>query len=211
MIVLVDYRTANLGSVVNMFRHIGTPCRVAGVPSELAGATGILLPGIGKFDTCSANLRTLGFADGVQAAVAAGVPLLGICVGAQLLTRGSEEGSEPGLGLIPAQTRLIVNERATPGLRVPHMGWNTAHLSGPHPLFEGYEADPRFYFLHSYAIHCDDPADRLASTVHGVAFASAIGRGRVFGVQFHPEKSHRFGMRLLANFSRICAGVDGAA
>ncbi|MEO7157618.1 MAG: imidazole glycerol phosphate synthase subunit HisH [Vicinamibacterales bacterium] len=201
MIVIVDYRTANLGSIINMFKRIGAPARVAEQPSQLEGATRILLPGIGHFDTCARNLRSLGFADALQPLVMEQrTPLLGICVGAQLLTHGSEEGNEPGLGWIDART-LRFPDLPRDDYRVPHMGWNIAEPQRAHYLFGGFDTPPRFYFVHSYYMTCSDPANELARTVHGVPFASAILKDHVAGVQFHPEKSHRFGMQLLRNFA----------
>jgi imidazole glycerol-phosphate synthase subunit HisH len=202
MIVIVDYRTANLGSIVNMFKRIGTPVRVAEQPAQLDGASRILLPGIGHFDTCARNLRTLGFAEILRGLVfEQRVPLLGICVGAQLLTRGSEEGNEPGLGWIDAHTRRFPHLDA-PDYKVPHMGWNLATPQQPHALFDGFAAPPRFYFVHSYYMACERRENVLAATHHGVEFASAIGMANIAGVQFHPEKSHRFGMQLLRNFAQ---------
>lgn len=207
MIVIVDYRTANLGSIVNMFKRIGTPVRVAEQPEQLHGASRLLLPGIGHFDTCARNLRSLGFADALQSLVfEQRVPLLGICVGAQLLTCGSEEGSEPGLGWIDAQT-LRFPQLDIPDYKVPHMGWNLAAPQQPHALFGGFEAPPRFYFVHSYYISCERQQDVLAATRHGVEFASAIAAANIAGVQFHPEKSHRFGMQLLRNFTLVGGAV----
>jgi glutamine amidotransferase len=201
MIVIVDYKTANLGSIVNMFKRIGVAARVAERPQDLDGATRIVLPGIGHFDTCARNLRGAGFASALEEPVLVRkVPLLGICVGAQLLTHGSEEGSEPGLGWIDARTvrfpRLDLE-----GYKVPHMGWNLATPRRPHPLFAGFDSVPRFYFVHSYCMQCAQPAASLARTTHGIEFDSAIVSGNIAGVQFHPEKSHRFGMQLLLNFA----------
>ena len=202
MIVIVDYKTANLGSIVNMLKRIGAPARVAEAPDQLAGATRIVLPGIGHFDTCAKNLRRAGFADALQRPVLEDrVPLLGICVGAQLLTRGSEEGEEPGLGWIDAQT-LRFPDLPRHDYKVPHMGWNVARPQREHFLFAGFETPPRFYFVHSYHMQCANPASVLAKTEHGVEFASAIVRDNVTGVQFHPEKSHKFGMQLLRNFAQ---------
>jgi glutamine amidotransferase len=204
MIVIIDYKTANLGSIVNMLKRVGVAARVAERPSELAGASHLVLPGIGHFDTCARNLHEIGFADALHEAVRErGLPLLGICVGAQLLTRGSDEGTLPGLGWIAAETRRIPDRPSDPHFKVPHMGWNLARPTQRHPLFEGFEQEPRFYFVHSYAMHCDAPTSVLATTTHGVEFASAIVSGNVAGVQFHPEKSHRFGMQLLRNFAAI--------
>lgn len=202
MIVIVDYKTANLGSIVNIFKRIGVAARVAEKPSELAGATHLVLPGIGHFDTCARNLRLAGFAQALQQPVLEDrIPLLGICVGAQLLTRGSEEGQEAGLGWIEADTRRFP-ELERDDYKVPHMGWNLATPTQAHPLFQGFEKAPRFYFVHSFCMHCDRPDSQLASTEHGVSFASAIVKDNVVGVQFHPEKSHRFGMQLLRNFAQ---------
>lgn len=205
MIVIVDYKTANLGSIVNMFKRIGTLARVAEAPAQLQGASRILLPGIGHFDTCARNLRRAGFADVIEQLVLGDrVPLLGICVGAQLLTRGSEEGDEPGLGLIDAHTRRFP-ALDQPGYKVPHMGWNIARPERPHALFAGFDRPPRFYFVHSFCMQCTDVDSVLATTTHGVPFASGIVRDNVVGLQFHPEKSHRFGMQLLRNFAQVPA------
>lgn len=213
MIVIVDYKTANLGSLVNIFKRIGVAARVARTPQELQGARRIVLPGIGHFDTCAGNLRREGFSSALNDLVFrdGGLPLLGICVGAQLLTRGSEEGTEPGLAWINASTRRF------PALelddyKVPHMGWNVVQPVRPHPLFDAdAPSPPRFYFVHSYCMQCDETGDALARTVHGIEFDSAIARANVIGVQFHPEKSHRFGMELLRRFAAWEPGTPVAA
>lgn len=201
MIVIVDYGAGNLGSIRNMFKRIGVAARVAEKPSELDGAAAILLPGIGHFDSCARNLRNLGFASALQEPVLnRRVPLLGICVGAQLLTKGSEEGDEPGLGWIDAVT-LRFPEIERPDYKVPHMGWNIAEPALPHGLFAGFASLPRFYFVHSYHMQTAQPESVLCRTNHGVEFASGIFRDNLAGVQFHPEKSHRFGMQFLSNFA----------
>jgi glutamine amidotransferase len=203
LIVIIDYKTANLGSLVNIFKRIGVGARVAQSPDQLQGASGIVLPGIGHFDTCARNLRRAGFASALEDVVLNGprLPLLGICVGAQLLTRGSEEGVEPGLAWIDAVTRRFP-PLDTEGYRVPHMGWNLVKPCMPHPLFsQPDDRPPRFYFVHSYYMSCEHEQNRLATTSHGVDFDSAIVRDNVAGVQFHPEKSHKFGMQLLRDFA----------
>ena len=201
MIVIIDYKTANLGSIINLFKRIGVAARVAETPKDIHGATHILLPGISHFDTCARNLRQLGFAQALETMVQEKqVPLLGICVGAQLLTRGSEEGTESGLGWIDAVTRRFpISDR--PNYKVPHMGWNFAVPPRQHPLFAGFETPPRFYFVHSYFMQCDRSESVMSLTTHGLEFASGIVKGNIAGVQFHPEKSHRFGMQLLKNFA----------
>lgn len=201
MIAIVDYKTANLGSIVNMFKHLGIAAYVAEKPDDLEDATHILLPGIGHFDTCARNLRELGFTNALVDIVhGKDIPLLGICVGAQLLTRGSEEGIEPGLGWIEAETRRFPNIDR-PHYKIPHMGWNIAKPTCSHPLFNGFDTPPRFYFVHSFNMQCDNSESILSVTTHGVEFASAIMKDNIIGVQFHPEKSHRFGMQLLRNFA----------
>ena len=211
MIVIVDYKTANLGSLVNICKRLGLAARVAEKPAELLGAERIVLPGIGHFDTCARNLRLAGFGSALEDIVMAGprLPLLGICVGAQLLTQGSEEGGEPGLAWVDASTHrfppLDIDD-----YKVPHMGWNVARPSQPHALFEGYgDTTPRFYFVHSYHMKCTRAENSLARTTHGVEFDSAIVRANVAGVQFHPEKSHKFGMRLLSNFAAWAPSARG--
>ena len=200
MIGIVDYGVGNLGSILNMHRKLGLVAQAVGDPAALAAADRLILPGIGAFDACVTRLRGSGLEPALREAVDRGVPLLGICVGMQMLTDGSEEGSLPGLGLIPART-----VRFQPGatdLKVPHMGWNEVRWTSADPLVEGLEHGARFYFVHSYYVACDDPAHQLGTAHYGHDFAAAIRRDRVYGVQFHPEKSHRFGLRLLANFAR---------
>ncbi len=204
MIVVVDYKTANLGSLSNIFKRLGLPARIAESPEQLKGATRIVLPGIGHFDACARNLRQAGFASALEDVVLSGprLPLLGICVGAQLLTRGSEEGVEPGLAWIDATVRKFPR-LDDPGYKVPHMGWNLVRPCMEHPLLSRFERTPRFYFVHSYFMTCGDEQNRLARTTHGIDFDSGIVRDNVAGVQFHPEKSHKFGMQLLRNFAEV--------
>jgi glutamine amidotransferase len=203
MIVIVDYGSGNLGSIINMLKRVGASVRVAAKPSELDDATAILLPGIGNFDSCSKNLRRQGFTSALEEPVLGRrVPLLGICVGAQLLTKGSEEGNEPGLGWVDAVTRRfpVFDDHSC---KVPHMGWNVAEPAVDHKLFAGLDSRPRFYFVHSYYMQVTKSDSVLCSTKHGVEFSSGIYRDNIAGIQFHPEKSHRFGMQLLKNFSSM--------
>lgn len=200
MITIVDYKTANLGSIVNMLKHLGHASRIAETPEQLQGASHVLLPGIGRFDVCARNLRNAGFVDMLsQLAFERDVPILGICVGAQLLTRGSEEGDEPGLGWIEADT-VRFPELDDKNYKIPHMGWNIVSPRLDDDLFTGFDVPPRFYFVHSYCMQCDMQQSVAGQTHHGIDFASAIRRDNIVGVQFHPEKSHRFGMQLLNNF-----------
>lgn len=198
---IIDYGIGNLGSILNMYRKLGVAAERVSSPEAVLGAKRLILPGIGAFDACARSLEESGLRPGLLAAVAAGTPLLGICVGMQLLTNGSEEGTLPGLGLVDAETRRFP---ASPGIKVPHMGWSSVHWQDPgHPLASGLVGDVRFYFVHSYYVRCSDPVDSLASATHGLSFSAAIRSGNAMGVQFHPEKSHKFGLQLLRNFSKI--------
>lgn len=209
MIAIVDYKTCNLGSLINMLKRAGFAARGVDTPAELEGASHIILPGIGHFDTCVRNLREYGFEDRLhRMAIEEKVPLLGVCVGAQLLTRGSEEGDEPGLGWIDADTRRLRPPEGS-RMKVPHMGWSEARATSPHPLFERFEETPRFYFVHSFYMVADRAENVLAQTTYGDTFASGITCDNLAGVQFHPEKSHRFGMTMLSSFASI--GADRAA
>jgi glutamine amidotransferase len=205
VIAVIDYKTANIGSMMNMLAKVGVAARVAIKPQDLRGASRLILPGIGHFDTCARNLRELGFAEPIaQMVLEQRIPILGICVGAQLLTRGSEEGMESGLGFLNAEVKRF---ESSPQYKIPHMGWNHVQPTHAHSLFldEGGKtaSDWRFYFVHSYYMNCDDSSVVLATSHHGRDFACAIGREHIAGLQFHPEKSHRFGLALLRNFAKF--------
>jgi glutamine amidotransferase len=203
MIVIINYGSGNIGSIQNMLKRVGATVRVADKPEELDGATSILLPGIGHFDSCSKNLRLRGFTSALEEPVLRRrVPLLGICVGAQLLTKGSEEGDEPGLGWIDAITRRFPKLDDL-DYKVPHMGWNIAVPVVDHELFVGLDSNSRFYFAHSFYMQASNSDSVLCSSMHGIDFDSGIFKDNIAGVQFHPEKSHRFGLQLLKNFCAI--------
>lgn len=200
MITVVDYGGGNIGSVLNMIRKVGGQAMASGRVEDLQSAEKILLPGVGSFDNAMSRLQALELIDSLKSRARAGIPLLGICLGMQLLCDGSEEGQLPGLGLVPGRVRRFRFEGDSAALKIPHMGWNSATPALPHALLRGLESGARFYFVHSYYFDCADPADALLQSVYGHAFASGVQRGNVVGVQFHPEKSHRFGMQLLRNF-----------
>lgn len=201
MITIVDYGMGNLGSVLNMFKRIGAAAQVASDPSVIDRATKILLPGVGAFDSAMQRIADSGLRDVLdRKALQERVPTLGICLGMQLLTRSSTEGRLPGLGWIAASAQRFPTQ---PGLKVPHMGWNVVTPVHASPLTDGLPAESRFYFVHSYYVTVDDPRDALMTTHYGVTFDAVIGHGNIFGAQFHPEKSHRFGMQLLANFAKL--------
>ncbi len=200
MITIVDYGMGNLASIANMLKRIGCPSVTTADPAAIAAATRLILPGVGAFDTGMRNLRERGVVEVLEKRVRGdGVPLLGICLGMQLLAWSSEEGELPGLGWLEA---TAVRFRG-PGIKVPHMGWNTVRPRTPGGLFEGLADPPRFYFVHAYHLRLDRPEDLLGETDHGGPFPSAVRSGNLLGVQFHPEKSHRFGMGLLRNFAGI--------
>ncbi len=201
MIAIIDYDIGNLGAIANMFGRLGVESAITRDPDLVAKAERIILPGNGAFDACMNGLNGTGLVPLLDERVrGAGVPLLGICVGAQMLGRGSEEGQMPGLGWLDFDVRRFP---ALEGLKIPHMGWNEVRIEQQqHPLTRGMTADSRYYFVHSYYIETDRPDDRLLTAHYGVDFAAAVASKNISGVQFHPEKSHRFGKALLGNFAK---------
>jgi imidazole glycerol-phosphate synthase subunit HisH len=202
MIAIVDYGVGNLGSIANMLRKIGVEASITGDASAIERADKLILPGVGAFDAGIRNLRERGLVDVLDdQVVRRGKRVLGICLGMQLMTQGSAEGTERGLGWVEGSAHRF--EFAQPEmLKVPHMGWSSVELARPSPLLEGLPDPARFYFVHSYYVRCAQPKDVLFRARHGVSFDAGFERGNVMGVQFHPEKSHRFGMSLLAGFAR---------
>lgn len=200
LVHLVDLGVGNAGSVENMLLRAGGRVQRVSQPAELADAKKVLLPGVGSFDTMVKKLDEAGFRQPLHEYVDRGGHILGICLGMQLLANSSEEGRLPGLGLISGQVRRFSFDGEATKFKVPHMGWNSVTPAHVHPLTAGLEKDARFYFVHSYYFDCDCHEDRLLSTTYGRQFTSGVQKGRVMGVQFHPEKSHRYGMRLLSNF-----------
>jgi len=199
-IVIVDYTMGNLRSVEKGFFAAGVgDVVVSGDPAVVASARGIVVPGVGAFRDAAAHLVDSGLRDVLVDRAEAGVPLLGICLGMQLLaTTGLEDGEWDGLGLVPG-----VCERLPGGVKVPHIGWNTVEMPRPSALFDGIDDGTAFYFVHSYHLVPEDPSAVIGRTVHGVPFAAAVQARSVFGVQFHPEKSSEAGLRLLRNFATI--------
>ncbi len=199
MIVIVDYDIGNIAAVQNMFRRVGVACHVSSRVDDIEQAERIVLPGNGAFDACMLNLKGSGLIPVLESRVLQhGVPLLGICVGAQMLGHGSAEGVEPGLGWLNMRVERFP---VLSNLRVPHMGWNDVKPQKPHVLTDGMTDDTRFYFVHSYYMLPIEKDDVLLTTQYGIEFASAVARGNIMGVQFHPEKSHRFGKQLFKAFA----------
>jgi len=195
---VIDYGMGNLKSVANALDMIGCDHAVISDPGACAAYDKLILPGVGAFSEAVANLRSSGLGAALQDYVAHGRPVLGICLGMQLLcTESHEDGLWPGLGWIDAR---VVRFPDLPGIKVPHMGWNALEPARPDPLLEGINAGADVYFVHSYYVDCANPADVLAYAEHGVRFAAVVRRGQVCGAQFHPEKSQQSGIRLLRNF-----------
>jgi glutamine amidotransferase len=184
-----------------MLKRIGVQAEIVDDPASLSMSTKILLPGVGAFDNAMNRINESGFREVLdKKALVEKVPILGICLGMQLLTRGSEEGVLPGLGWIAADTIRFPDAQ---GLKVPHMGWNVVKQATSSPLAADLPPEPRFYFVHSYRVHVDNEENSILKCHYGIEFDAAIQHGNIFGAQFHPEKSHKFGMQFLKNFSRI--------
>jgi glutamine amidotransferase len=202
-VTIVDYGMGNLGSIANMFKKLGAAAVVARGAEEVAAAQRLVLPGVGSFDTGMRHLGDAGLREVLdQKATHERVPTLGICLGMQLLTHRSDEGELAGLGWIDGEVRRLTVNGAVPALRLPHMGWNTVDMVRTDGLYAGMTGEVRFYFVHSYGVSCRSQDDVLSTTTYGETFVSALRHGNIFGTQFHPEKSHRFGMQLLKNFLR---------
>jgi glutamine amidotransferase len=203
MITVVDIGSGNIASVLNMFKRTGVAAEVQNAPERVAKARSLVIPGVGHFGACMDRVEQTGLRAALdEAALGRRVPVLGICVGMQLMMAHGQEGDRAGLGWIEGEVVRLPTD-AVPDGRVPHMGWNTVEVVRDDPLFVGLEATPRFYFVHSYHARCADESDVLGRTDYGIALTAAIQRGHLRGVQFHPEKSHRFGMQVLRNFAAL--------
>ncbi|MBV8711081.1 MAG: imidazole glycerol phosphate synthase subunit HisH [Solirubrobacterales bacterium] len=207
-LAVIDYGMGNRRSVQKALEHVGAETEITRDRDELRAADGLVLPGVGAFPQGMRNLRELGLAELIQERVAQGVPLLGICLGMQLLFDSSEEmGGAAGLRLISGEVRGLDGR----GLRIPHIGWNEVRFQRASPLtVEVPGADCPFYHVHSFAARPDDPDTVIGTTEYGERFATIVSRDAVFGVQFHPEKSSRRGLRMLHGFVAICASLVGA-
>ncbi len=204
MISIIDYGLGNIQAFVNMFKRVNIPVAVAGNSAELSKASRLILPGVGAFDHAMTLLHMSGMRQDLDEMVLSKkVPVLGICVGMQMLARSSDEGSLPGLGWISGRVRAFKSEPRSANLPLPHMGWNDVKVLGNCGLFKGLEADARFYFLHSYFFECDHQENVSAVADYGINFACAVHAANIHGVQFHPEKSHHYGSQLLSNFAEI--------
>lgn len=201
MITIINYGIGNLGSVFNMFKKIGAEAKITEDLKEIEKAEKILLPGVGAFDTAMQKIHDMGLFSLLNYKVLEEqTPTLGICLGMQLLTDESDEGSLPGFGWIPAKTIAFKKEN---NLKVPHMGWNLVEVNQNNPLVKDLPEESRFYFVHSFYVQCKDDQNSLLKTTYDVKFDSAIWKDNIYGAQFHPEKSHKFGMKIFDNFNKL--------
>jgi imidazole glycerol-phosphate synthase subunit HisH len=204
MITIVDYGSGNVLAFVNVFKRLNIDAATASTAAELSSATKVILPGVGHFDRAMERLDASGMRGALdELALEKRVPVLGICVGMQILAKSSEEGRRAGLGWIDGRVRRFFSWQSTAELPLPHMGWNAVRPTATGGLFDRLESDAWFYFLHSFYFECANLANSLAVASYGSTFTAAVRSGNVFGVQFHPEKSHRFGTRLLENFAKL--------
>ena len=204
MITIVDYGLGNILAFANAYKRLNIGIHIAKTAEDLKLASKIILPGVGAFDHAMERLNASGMREPLDDLVLSkGLPVIAICVGMQILAESSEEGREPGLGWIKGKVRGF---RDTPGaqdLPLPHMGWNDVHPLPGQEIFSGLETDSRFYFLHSFYFECQESSDIAAHSEYGIRFTSAIAHGSIHGIQFHPEKSHHYGTRLLKNFADL--------
>ena len=201
IVTVIDYGMGNVGSILNMIRKAGGECARASRPEDIAAASKLVLPGVGTFDNGMRALEVQGLVSPILESVRQGTPFLGICLGMQLMVHGSEEGSLQGLGMVDGYCRRF---RGLPlSLKVPHMGWNTLQICRPCPVIARTAEEQRFYFLHSYYVDCNNPSDVVATANYGIAFIAAFQRQNMIGVQFHPEKSHRFGIAMFRRFLEL--------
>jgi glutamine amidotransferase len=201
MVVILDYGAGNLASVVRGLRRAGVEAVISSRRQDLASARGIILPGVGFFDAAMERLRSGGLIDLLEERVrGAGVPVLGICLGMQMLTEHSEEGDAAGLGWIAGRTRRFAFPEGAEAPKVPHLGWTEVQPRGGESLFDALPPSPCFYFAHSYYVECRDAGAVAAEAAYGVRFPAVLRKGNLYGTQFHPEKSHDNGARFLRNF-----------
>jgi glutamine amidotransferase len=204
VITIVDYGLGNVRAFLNMYKRLNIEARAVQTAEELADASRLILPGVGHFDQAMERLDASGMRQQLDTLVRdRKVPVLGVCVGMQMLAMSSEEGRRAGLGWIPGRVKALSSVSEAAKLNLPHMGWNDVRPASSSRLFDQLDHDARFYFLHSYYFDCDRASDVAATSSYGLDFSCAVSSENVHGVQFHPEKSHEFGTRLLKNFATI--------
>jgi len=204
MITIVDYGLGNIKAFGNVYKHLNVPYTIAKNVEELAGATKIILPGVGAFDHAMNQLEQSGMREKLDELVLKKkLPIIGICVGMQMLAKSSDEGKLPGLGWIDALVKKFDEKSIKYATHLPHMGWNDVEPIKENKILKSLEKDAKFYFLHSYYFQCNDHEDSIAVSDYGIKFSCAINKENIYGVQFHPEKSHKYGIQILKNFSNI--------
>jgi glutamine amidotransferase len=204
LITIIDYGSGNISAIGNIYERLNIDYKIAKSPSEIIGAEKLFLPGVGAFDETMILLENSGFRKALDIEILINkVPIIGICVGMQVLGGSSEEGKLPGLGYIKGHVKRLDENLLVNKPTLPHMGWNNISLKRQLPLFEDIDTEIGFYFLHSFYFECDNHSDVLATTEYGQSFASAINHENVYGIQFHPEKSHNNGVSLLKNFANL--------
>ena len=200
MLTIVDYGVGNLASIRNMLKKIGVSSQISSNQDEISKAEKLILPGVGAFDACAGKLQQSGLVPVLNKKVKEErTPVLGICVGMQLLTKGSEEGQLPGLNWVRGEVVRFRSDKMPAGTKIPHMGWTDVTFNR-HSVISEELVEPRFYFVHSYHVVLDNADDVLMFADYGYPFAAALQHDNIMGVQFHPEKSHKYGMKLLSNF-----------
>jgi imidazole glycerol-phosphate synthase subunit HisH len=204
MITIINYGSGNIRAIGNIYERLNIPFKIANLPEEVAGAEKIILPGVGAFDETISMLDASGFRSVLDQEVLTNqIPVLGICVGMQILSKKSEEGSLPGLGWINGEVKKIDKTLLKSKPKIPHLGWNSIKITNTNGLFHEVDEEQGFYFLHSYYFECADEKDIMSLTTYGKDFASSVNHKNIYGVQFHPEKSHHNGVNLLKNFANL--------
>jgi glutamine amidotransferase len=204
MITLIDYGVGNIFAFQNVYKRLDIATRIAKTHEDLTGAKKLILPGVGSFDYAMNQLNASGMREKLdELVIEKKVPVIGICVGMQMMGNRSDEGSLEGLKWIDAEILKFDQSLIQQRTKLPHMGWNDVTPISNHPLFSGLEKETIFYFLHSYYFKCNNPKESIAVSDYGISFTSAVNRDNVFGIQFHPEKSHQYGEKLLHNFAML--------